>query len=46
MKTYNVPTTEIRSLVFNQMICSSPAAPTNSVTPANGNQQPENTIGD
>ena len=45
MKTYNVPTTEIRTLVFNQMICSSPAAPTNSLTPANDNQ-PGNTIGD
>jgi len=45
MKTYNVPTTEIRTLVFNQMICSSPAAPTNSVTTANDNQ-PDNTIGD
>lgn len=45
MKTYNVPTTEIRTLVFNQMICSSPAAPTNSVTTGN-EVLPDNTIGD
>lgn len=45
MKTYSNPTTEIRTLVFNQMICSSPAPSTNSVTPTNGNQ-PDNTIGD
>ena len=45
MKTYNVPTTEIRSLVFNQMICASPVTPTTGVGVGDGNQ-PGNTIGD
>lgn len=46
MKTYSNPTTEIRSLVFNQIICASQApAPQNSVTTGN-EVLPENTIGD